>query len=157
MDLVVSGEKHEETHRKHDNGTNNVRDQFRKLIYNFLWLLWIIWEAKREGSRSSANRANRHVCSGRARYLRKPVIKGSKDRRARIKLLPPNCSRDYRFVLPSRKQQRLCSTAKLEQPPHCISTSCENQRLIKYHGSARNACFTNFNFFWHSSLCQDIY
>jgi len=44
-------------------------------------------------------RVNRHVYSDRPCYLPKPLIKGFKDWRARTKLLPPNCWRDYRSVL----------------------------------------------------------
>ena len=142
MGLVVNDEKHEETHREHDNATNNVRDQFRKLIYNFLWLLWIIWKAKKEGCRSQ--RIVQIDTFARAEL----VIYESLSLKA-LKIGEHALNRYLRtvhaIIVSSFHREssggRLCSTTKLEQPPRCVSTSCENQELIKYHGSAR---FTNF-------------
>lgn len=103
-------------------------------------------EARKEAS-YPANRANRHVYSDRPRYLRKPLIKGSKDRRTRIKPLPPNCSRDYRFVLPSRKKRRP-TTFDCEIPAALAeSWPLGNRRLIKYYvDTDLTTRFVNFHY-----------
>lgn len=60
------------------------------------------WETRETEERESVYLVNRHVYSDRPCYLPKPLIKGLKDRRARTKPLPLNCSRDYRSVLQPR-------------------------------------------------------
>jgi len=64
----------------------------------------IIKKERNRGNRicAVAYLVNRHVCSNRACYLPKPLIKCFKDWWARSKPLPLNCSRDYHFVLQPR-------------------------------------------------------
>lgn len=80
---------------------------------------------------AAAYLVNRHVYSDRPYYLPKPLIKGFKDRRARTKPLPLNCSRDYRFVLQPRVKH-LILWRNSEAPSKILGRKRSILGILKY-------------------------